>query len=500
MKSGKPNSYKLDNLKILIVGTPKTGNTWMTHLLSAIYDLPEVIVPPDLDLAALDRQGPRWIALQHYYPEPELLTWADENLAQFVTMVRHPGDVLVSIWHMFLHQVDDPNVNVGPAARKLPLDGGRMGEYATSYAKENFFHVLHISLDWMKSGRSFVVRYENLWRDPVKTLTKLTDQIQPAAPDRIQSAIDVCDINLLRKLYNDPDGEFYRKGGPGSWREELPDNIVEVLRTQEPYPGLFRELGYTLDPRDPLIDAPAKPRASKNPFLKDNRFDNGVKVPMIAVKQYLLLDPELKARWSGEETSTSQGSFFAWLNAPVDEPHQRSDQEPLVTNLACYVYHTRPDIQKLFPDIFGQDRTRYIAWFIFNAPAEYDLDQAFIKPMGDDFLAWYDAPADEDPTPEVEPTLTNMALYIYHIRSDLQEAFPDVFGKDRLGFARWFVNYAPDRYTSGETFSDGIRSSARIIHQTLPKSHNPAMALIMSMRPQLSKLVGKIRARISKHE
>lgn len=493
MKGGKQNSHALDNLKIMIVSTPKTGNTWMTHLLSAIYDLPEVIVPPDLDIAALDRQGPRWITLRHYYPEEALLTWADENQAQFVTMIRHPGDVLVSIWHMFLHQADDPNVKLGPAARKLPLDGGRMGEYATSYAKENFFHVLHISLDWMKSGRSFVVRYEDLWRDPVKTLTKLTDQIQPADPDRIQSAIDVCDINLLRKLYNDPDGEFYRKGGPGSWREEIPDNIVEVLRTQEPYPGLFRELGYTLDPRDPLIDAPAKPRASKNPFLKDNHFDNGVKVPVIAIKRYLLLDPELKARWSGEETSTAKGSFFAWLNAPVDESDRGYDHGPVLTNLAYYVYCMRLGIQKLFPDIFGQDRIKYIAWFILNAPVEYDLDPAFIRPMSDDFLAWCDAPADEDPIPVVEPTLTNLALYIYHIRPDLQEAFPDVFGKDRIGFARWFVNYAPNRYASRVTLSDAINNSAQIIYQTLPEADNRILALIMYIRLNLSKLIGKIR-------
>lgn len=434
-------------MKIIVVSTPKTGNTWMTHLLSAVYDLPEVPVPPAFDAAALERHGERWVALQHYYPEPDLLKWAEESQTQFVTMVRHPGDVLVSIWHMFCHQADDPKVNLGPAARRLPLDGGEMGEYATRYAKENFFHVLYISLKWMKSGESSSVRYEQLWRDPVTTLTQLTNRIQPVSLDRIESAIDVCDMNLLRKLYNDPKGEFYRKGCPGSWRDELPDNIVAVLRDQEPYPTLFRELGYTLDPRDPLIDAPAKPRVSKNPFLKNDQFDNGLGVPVIAVKRYLLLDAEVKARWSGQETSTSKDSFFAWLNASADEdPHPDNQQEPTITNLAYYIYRTRSDVQRLFPDIFGEDRARYVAWFMLNAQAEYDLDDAFVTPM-----------------------------------------------KDRPSFVRGLVEYGLTRHAYGEALVDAIRNSVRIVHHALSEGISRALSLVSLLRPKLSQLIMGMR-------
>jgi hypothetical protein len=275
-------------------------------------------------------------------------------------------------------------------------DCDQMGEHATHYVEKYFFNLLRLSLNWMNSGESSIVRYEELWRDPVTTLTRLTNRIQPVTQDRIESAIDLCDINLLRKLRDDPHGKFFRKGGPGSWRRELPDDIVDVFRHQEPYPSLFRALGYTLDPRDPLIDAPAKPRKSTNPFLEKGEFDNGIQVPVIVVKLYLLLDPTLKAQWSGNETATSSGSFFAWLNAPADKDSGRLEQTPVITNLAHYIYRARTDLQAAFPDPFGEDRRRFAHWFITHAQTEYALDRAFIEPVRSSMQTVSHTPSDKD--------------------------------------------------------------------------------------------------------
>lgn len=470
-------------MKIIVASTPKTGNTWMTHLLSFVYGLPEVELPPSFDATIASQRGSDWVALQHYYPDSDLLAWSEGRQVAFVTMVRHPGDLLVSLWHMLRNRSYDPDSDLG-CSTTLLLDGEQMGVHAEQYVKEDFFHGLHISLDWMKLGRSHIVRYEDLWRDPVRTLTDLTNRIQPVEQDRIESAIDLCDLNLLRQLYDDPQGKFFRKGGPGSWRDELPDSIAEIFRHQEPYPSLFQALGYTLNPHDPLIDAPPKPRVSTNPFLKSRRFDNGIEVPAIAVRLYLLLDSGVRARWSGSETATSEHSFFAWLNAPADEAQCQRKQVPMVTNLAHHIYRTRSDLQRSFPDVFHEDRIGYIAWFISNAQNEYDLDQAFIRPLLEGLFAWCDRPTREDPLrPDAEPPITNLALHVYKVRPDLQAAFPDLFGEDRLRFARWFVDHASKSYASSEALAQAVRSSGRAISCALPDSSSGAPVLASSVLP-----------------
>ena len=74
-------------LRIMVVSTPKTGNTWIKHLLSAIYDLPLEPLKVLFTTEEMDALGERWIGQQHYYPLPRLLRWAEENGVVLVTTV-----------------------------------------------------------------------------------------------------------------------------------------------------------------------------------------------------------------------------------------------------------------------------------------------------------------------------------------------------------------------------------------------------------------------------
>jgi hypothetical protein len=367
-------------MKIFVASAPKTGNTWLTILLSTVYDLSPVTLPFPFDADIANQMGSNWIAQQHYRPEPELLTWGEQNRALFITPLRHPGDILVSLWHMLRNKSYDPKADLTYLEPVL-RDGAQMGKGTMGYVTRHFHNELHNMIRWVQSGRSIIVRYEDLWRDPVATLSQLTEEIHPVSGDRLEAAIDLCDIRMLRKLRDDPEGRFFRKGGPGSWRDELPESVLDIFRNHEPYPEYFRDLGYTLDPHDPLIDAPAKPRIPTNPFLSNDRFDNGVMVPTIVIRLYLLLDPSLKARWHDTITSTSENSFYAWLNAPADEDPGREERVPRVTNLAHYVYRMRPDLQVVFPDLFARDRSAYITWFLRHTQGEYGFDEAFHRPM-----------------------------------------------------------------------------------------------------------------------
>jgi hypothetical protein len=158
----------------------------------------------------------------------------------------------------------------------------------------------------------------------------------------------------------------------------------------------------------------------------------------------------------------------------------------------------RVDVQSLFPDVFGQDRIKYVAWFTFNAQTNYNLDQAFTVSMQSALVPWFtwcDLPAEEDPhQPGTVPILTNLAAYVYHIRPDLQVAFPDPFGKDRSRFARWFVNHAQVAYASHKVLAEPVRGSVHIISQSLPEANNAILSLAFSLRCRLASLVRKVRA------
>ena len=479
------NAPDPDDLKIMVVSTPKTGNTWVKNLLANVYGLPLVQVGVSFDAAEVDALGRRWITHQHYKVTPDIVDYGRRNGITFVTTIRHPGDALVSKFH-FVQSLDgrwawtddDPSPD-------LLHDGETIGEHTLAYVQHDFADSLDTSLGWMQSAESHVVRYEDLWRDPVAALQALTASIRPVSLERIEQSIEVCDFDLMRAMSGD---DFFRKGTVGDWKQALPPEIIDALRRTAPYPAQFAAFGYTLEPDDPLTTLPRKPRASKNPFHGVTHFDDGVPVPPVVVLLYLSLDPALRARWANVEQTTA-GSFYAWLNAPADRDPRQGESLPIVTNLAYHIYGIRADLRETFPDVFGQDRSRYLVWwFNSDTQATYHLDPAFSRDAHRSWLEWCDIPAGQDPRhPGTAPLLTNLVAYIYHSRPDLQEAFPDLDGEDRSRFARWFVAHAQTGYAADEVLLEPVRSSVRIISRGIS---GPLPAL--SLRHKLSSWVRKV--------
>lgn len=392
MKSTNRGSHAQDNLKIMIVSTPKTGNTWIKHLLLNVYELPMVEVGTAFDAAELDALGPRWITQQHYAPQADLLDWARYNDLVFVTMVRHPCDVLVSLFHFVSNFADQPEVIADSNPAKIMLhDEGTIGEYTASYVMNTFFELLDISVDWMCSTESKLVYYEDLRRYPLVTLQELTDSICEVSLDRIQYAIESCNINTMRKQWGEK-SKFFRSGNVGDWQEELTQRIIRIFRHTDPYPFQFAALGYGLDPDDPSTALPRKPRPSSNPFRYITHFDNGVPVPSVVARLYLSLDSNLRKRWSNLEQTRAE-TFYSWLNAPAEEDPRQPSSRPLVTNLAYYINRTDRTARSLFPDCLGDDRVAYVAFLIDSLADKYELDQAFVRPMQDSLAAWGNGPA-----------------------------------------------------------------------------------------------------------
>ena len=431
-------------LRIMIVSTPKTGNTWMKHLLSATYDLPVVDLPVTFKAEEAKRLGERWIGQQHYYPNPSLLRWAEQNGVIFVTTVRHPGDTFLSLYHYTLNFGEQPRHDkfLLEAAQK---DGHELGANIVHFIRNRFFCYLNISIAWLHSGQSYVVRYEELWRDPVDTLAALTSRILPVDPERITSAVRRSDIRALRKKQGH-DPRFFRQGSVGEWRQAIPQEILEIFRSVEPYPTQFAALGYTLDPADPLIDAPPRPRPEPHAILDVTAFDTGIPFTPILVDLYLSVDNRVSRHWPAPGTTTGPNNFFNWINSPSDEDDHLGTELPVITNLARYIHFVQQDIRKLYPDLYGKDRVPYLMWFQREAGAVCQLHEAFIQPVKKAFTRWAVRPSAEDPFPGQTPIVTDLAAELHGSRRDLQTQWPDIYDDDRIEFSRWFIQYPQWEY------------------------------------------------------
>jgi hypothetical protein len=439
-------------LRILISSSPKTGNTWLLNLLVAMYDLPQMGLKSPFDEEHADSLGERWVAFQHVLPQAQVLEWIAARGVLLLTTVRHPGDVLISLYH-HLHAFEQATENQDVLREMLHVPFER--NLIEPPGVGTFADELAISIAWLRAG-SRMVRYENLWRDPGAELEDLAGAIGPVTRERIDRAVEKCDIELMRGLAG-RFGGFFRSGQVGGWRSRLSPETVADL-SNEPYRSQTAELGYSLDPCDPLISEPAKPRPRLNPFRESPRFENGVAAAPIIADCYLSHDSAASQGW-GRATRAGPGSYFEWLNGPCEVEGDGIYGSLLVSNLAHYAYANRSDLRRTFPRLERPDRLEFARWFVSHGESEFDLDAAFVEPMRTDLPAWVKARTPAAENGAAWPRITNLARHLYDSHPALQEAFPDLGGPDAVGYAEWFVLHGEAELRADADQVDAMRSA-----------------------------------------
>lgn len=420
-------------LRILILSTPKTGNTWLRHLLAGIYRLPQYYVPPPLDGAKLSAAGERWVTHYHTRPNPDLAAWIRAHGAVVVTTIRHPGDVLVSLYdHVrgFRDERIDPEF-----ARHMLRAGFERTNMTTDSDGQPFSADLECSIAWMRREETRVVRYEELRADPLRTLRELTARICPAAEDRIEAAIEMCDIEQMRKMAG-RFGGFFRGGRVGAWRELLPADAIETLRTTEPYAGQLATLGYSMERGGA---SPAAPARRRHPMAEMKYFANGVPAAPLLVQCFFWADRGQRELWEKHLDDTGPETFYEWLNAPAPGSGEGLYAGLEISNLALFVYGQRPDVRMIYPDLKGPGRYEYLRWFLRSAAGEHGLDRAFIDPVRAALLRWANAPAR---VAAADPAATNFVLHICQTRTDVLGSFPHIQGAERRALVRAVVKAA----------------------------------------------------------
>jgi hypothetical protein len=235
--------------RIAIVSTPRTGNTWVRHLLAKLYGASYLAVhsPGELDWATL----PRGLVLQmHWPPTPAFVALLERHGFQTVTLARHPLDTLISILHFAMHddstacwlQGDQGNEDGIFAA--MPCSSAFL-DYATG---PRAAALLAISRAWWSQPGCQRLRYEAMIQDPCRALGELVHAFAMPTHCSVAEAVAANTFSKLRE-HTRADHHFWR-GQLEQWKMLLPATEAQgIARAQE---GCFATLGYGCDPNSML--------------------------------------------------------------------------------------------------------------------------------------------------------------------------------------------------------------------------------------------------------
>jgi hypothetical protein len=160
--------------------------------------------------------------------------------AHLVTIVRDPYDAFVSTYYTLQQHGQEEN-RKGRKFTELmgkPLDDPEVIAFLRRGAYRNN---LEKARDWANSGRAIVLRYEDLSRDPLGELRRVTGAIAPVGDDTLEAAIDYCRADRMRQR-SKGGTKHVRAATVGDSRARLSPEHLAAFR--EAYADLVAELGY----------------------------------------------------------------------------------------------------------------------------------------------------------------------------------------------------------------------------------------------------------------
>ena len=236
-------------MRIIIAGPPRAGNVWLKCMLASIYGLRQ------LPLAATPRRPQlpllkEWVEAggfvdnaifhQHYDYSPELMAVVDAVPAHTVTIIRDPYDAFVSAYNN-IQAHEDTGLRSGRRTDQImgkPLDDP---EVLAFLRKGGFRNNMVRAREWLESGRTQIVRYEELHADPVAALRRVTEALGPVPAGRIAAAVDACSAETMRKA-GGARGGHVRTAKVGQAKEKLNEEHLAIFRDK--HAELIRSLGY----------------------------------------------------------------------------------------------------------------------------------------------------------------------------------------------------------------------------------------------------------------
>ena len=240
-------------MRIVISSPPKMGNKWIKCLLGQAYDLTWITgsESPDTNIEEFSRfvdEGrfpENTIFHQHCRYKPKLCDIIDEVPAHLVTIVRDPYDAFVSMYHWIQTRTDYDKQRGRVRPKQRPRDA-MVGKpiddpMILDYLADGYGDQIRRGSEWVNSGRAIIVRYEDLHRDTMAEMKRVTGLIEPVDAARLEQAIEACSVDNMRKMSKRM-SQHVRSAKVGESRDTLSEPHLEIFR--EKYGDLVASLGY----------------------------------------------------------------------------------------------------------------------------------------------------------------------------------------------------------------------------------------------------------------
>jgi hypothetical protein len=219
---------KTRRAQLLIIGHPKSGNTWLKVMLSRLYQvrygLPASRLINTDELALRNPAIPRLAATNAYYSYEGIIGQrlaADSPDLQMrqksiILLVRNPCDIAVSwyfqftkrqsahkqelINHFIEHPIDRHMISMWDFVRHSDIGLPFLIDYLNTWER-NLAGLEH----------SLLIRYEDLRAEPAETLKRIVPLLgEPFSDEEIQEAVSFGSFENLRQLEQKG---FFRQGG-----------------------------------------------------------------------------------------------------------------------------------------------------------------------------------------------------------------------------------------------------------------------------------------------
>ncbi|MEM9254127.1 MAG: sulfotransferase domain-containing protein [Pseudomonadota bacterium] len=267
---------KAHRANFLIIGHPKSGNTWLKVMISRLYqlryDLPESKLINTDEFARKIPEIPRLAATNgHYSYEGEvgklLSAGAQDNPLRHkpvLFLARNPIDIAVSWYHQFTKRQSRAKQELINHWIDTPVDRKTVAMWEfVRYSDIGLPSLIDYQNTWVRNiadlPRGMLTRYEDLRAEPVSTLHSITQLMgEQFTEEEIRAAVDWGSFDNLQKLEtqgtfsqggmklvnaNDPSTYKVRRGKVGGYREDFnPEQVAELEALVRD--NILPELGY----------------------------------------------------------------------------------------------------------------------------------------------------------------------------------------------------------------------------------------------------------------
>ena len=181
---------------------------------------------------------------QHFHPSDLLCELVESLQAHVVTGLRNPYDAFVSLCYFvqnfpnkfgtdhILHQISGKQ-NDHPDVLNF------IGRVQKGFS----IHII-LAQEWLTSGRTIIIRYEQLRTNPFKEIMKVAAQIAPMEDTSIRKAIQACSAQNMRKQSRAM-LKHIRKASVEDWRSHLTKAHLGIFRIR--HKDLIEKMGYTVE-------------------------------------------------------------------------------------------------------------------------------------------------------------------------------------------------------------------------------------------------------------